>query len=216
MRSGVWACLILNAVAGAALAADAPPVPIVPDTLRVNDQSRADGHNGKNFNLCGMHVRAHATLPSGSSIEWEVSVNVLISGHTQVAGVSVGSFAVPPQAKVRVPRAPIRDLYFTIEDSADRTAANFFGNPNSDNGVVGQIPEASALQFFDALDAGTAITVHSVYDNGDREALVLRARGVQSAPGGHGSAAPVHLCLAHLVPPDAGTTPLVEHPHPGS
>lgn len=214
MRYAVVLGLLLGVAA--ASAADSPPAPITPDTLRVFDASRADGQNSKNFNLCGMHVRAHAELPSGSSVEWEVSVNVVTGGHSQVAGVSAGSFALPPQSKIRVPRAPIRDLVFSIEGSAERTAANIVGNPNSDNGVVGQIPENSALRFFDALDAGTPISINSVYDNGDRETLIIHTRGGQQGPGGHGAQAPVHLCLQHIVPPDAGTKPLVERAHVGS
>jgi hypothetical protein len=44
-------------------------------------------------------------------------------------------------------------------------------------GYVGEIQEKFTQQIFDALDAGTPITIKLTYDLGERETLVMTARG---------------------------------------
>ncbi len=88
-------------------------------------------------------------------------------------------------------------------------------------GYVGEIQEKFTQQIFDALDAGTPITIKLTYDLGERETLVMTARG--GVTNGitlhdlfHASNAPAHVCLGYLEPPTGTTKALVQLPHAGS
>jgi hypothetical protein len=210
--------ILLAGTALAATAATAADGPVSPEVVSVNDMSRPSSEDGKNNVLCGMHIRAHAELASGSGREWEVAISVVTNGQVRLAGVSLGSFARALESPVRSPRAPAQQLSVGVSTSDERTPVHLSGRPNPDNGIVGQLPEDMALKLFDALDAKVPIVLDAIYESGDHEVVLLSQQGgkpVKAGNAGHGPEAPVFRCLAHLVAasPSGESKPLVEVPH---
>jgi len=210
--------LLLAGTSLGAAAADAPVIRVTPETVSINDMSRPSSEDSKNNVLCGMHIRAHAELPSGSGHEWEVAISIVTNGQSRLAGVSLGTFARALESPVRSPRAPAQQLSIGLSTSEERAPVRLSGRPNADNGVVGQVADDMALKIFDALDAKVPIVLDAVYESGDHEVVLLSQQGgkpVKEKNAGHGAEAPVFRCLAHLVAPSAEgeSKALVEVPH---
>lgn len=211
---GSFLALTLFAAAGPTPVA----VPVItPAIVSLEDLSRADRRRIDRYNLCGMLVRAQARQPGGVTHEWDVAVTVFRRGDQPVAAVEAAAFAFERRPEDRVVRAALAEMGFAVQGAAAAGSTQLLDGPNSDGGMVGEMAVAAAEQVFDALDAGAPIRLDLTYVTGMRETLLLRTRGRIISFWGHfahGRSAPVHLCLAKLVPAAGPPGPTRRAPHP--
>jgi len=196
------------------------------DLFRSNDRhgTRHPEHYDGAYNLCGMHVIAQTREQDRTALKWDIMLSVFTDGTSRLASIAAGSFTLPPNVDTRVPRHPITGLVVRLDGMKEPASARIHGVPNADNGVVGDFPEPSAEQMFDALETGTPFTLDLTYDSGEHEMVRARTLGGIAGGGGnyrplglaHGADAPVRRCLQSLAPASQSGlhNPLAEFNHP--
>jgi hypothetical protein len=192
--------------------------------LDVRDLSRADQQDNRvhrRYDLCGMRAKARSHAATAAALEWDFVWSVVTDGRARIADVTASAFTRPTTAGARVASPAIAALAISLNGIAVTAEARTRATPRPDNAFVGDIPSGYAEQIFDALDAGTAMTVDVTYASGERETLVVRALGGNSSTSMrlndlHGRNAPVYRCLENLVLPSGSAKRLVERPHDGS
>ena len=150
-----------------------------------------------NSKLCGFSILGNHQSWKNPHVEWDLNIDLLISGDKRVAGVSAGTFDVVK--KQRRPRQPISGIVFTLEDDKNPIPVQLVGLPNKDNGVQGLLDLGRSAALFEALSNEKRITITLTYLDGTTD--ILKARGFRDMRKfGRGKNSYLNECLRGLTP----------------
>ena len=96
--------------------------------------------------LCGFQIHGNHGSHASRHVEWDMTIDQIVTSERSIAGVSAGTFDVTDRK--RKARAPITDLSFAFDSTAELIVAAIQGAPNADNGVVALIEAEPASRLF--------------------------------------------------------------------
>jgi hypothetical protein len=128
---------------------------------------------------CGFAILANQRARDDPHVEWDVSVDQVNNGSQISVGVSAASFTVTH--RLRVARAPVAQLSFTIDQDPQPIGVHFDAAADAEGAVHGTLASDDAMRLFAAVGAGSFITL--VLDLPDRAADALRFHFVRDSAG---------------------------------
>ena len=156
--------------------------------------------------MCGFTILGNHESHKDPRVEWDLNMDILVSGDDRVAGVAAGTFDVVK--KQRRPRQPITAISFLVEGDNEPIPVRLVGQPNADNGVRGSMDYERSAALFSAISEEHWLTITLTY--ADATTDVLKSHGFRdSRKFGGGKNSYLNECLR-------GLTPRIVNPRPAS
>jgi hypothetical protein len=154
--------------------------------------------------MCGFAILGNHNSWKNPRVEWDLYIDMLVSGDKRISGVSAGTFDLVK--KERHPRQPISGIVFTLEGDKDPIPVQLVGSPNRDNVVRGLVDFDRSAALFEAFSDEKRITITLTYLDGTAD--ILKARGFRdNRKFGRGKNSYLNECLR-------GRTPMLVNPRP--
>ena len=172
--------------------------PIVLSDYDVYLQTRLEKkHSPGSVGLCGFTILGNHRSRMSPRVEWDLNIDELTSGETQVVGITAGTFDV--LGHTRTARSPIVEMSFVVEGEAEPIRARIVGSPNADNAITAMLDTQPASMLFTAFSNTKLITIELHY--ADHTEDVLQVRGWHDARKfGGGKNSFFNECLRGLMP----------------